>query len=200
MKIYLVRHGQSQWQVRRSEDLDTSLTAIGHEQSKRLGQWLIGLPPLDNQARMEIAALCASPLKRAQETVAYMAEPLHLPVFTHPELCEAGFHVADHLPQRGTPLEAYPDYQPSTAYATFKSQAQVALRRLVEQVETSGGPVLAVAHGGLLKTLLRLVVDSDDVCFRLYNTGLNLIEWSRGRWHLVHLNLWDHLPPELRTW
>jgi broad specificity phosphatase PhoE len=200
MRIYLVRHGQSQWQVQRSEDLDTSLTAIGHEQSKRLGQWLGDHPALDRTAGIEIAALCTSPFKRAQETIACTAETLRLPLFIHRELGEADFHVADHLPQRDTPLAAYPPYRASAAYAAFKSQARVALQTLLEQAEASDGPVLAVAHGGLLKTLLRLVVDSDNVCFRLYNTGLNLIEWSRGRWHLVYLNLGDHLPPELRTW
>lgn len=84
-------------------------------------------------------------------------------------------------------------------YAAFKSQVHTAFQELVERAEVSSGPVLAVTHGGFIKTMLRIVVNSDIVCFRLYNTGLNLIEWERGRWHIGHLNLWDHLPLELRT-
>jgi broad specificity phosphatase PhoE len=200
MKIYLARHGQSQWQVERSENWDTSLTVIGHEQAKRMGQWLADHQMIDNGSRIEIASLYASPYRRTQETADYTANALHLPLFTQQDLSEADFHVAEHLPQTVTPLQAYPAYEASAIYAAFKSQAQAALQGLVEQVEASGGSVLAVTHGGLIKTVLRLVVGSDTICFRLYNTGLNLIEWRRGRWHLVYLNLWDHLPTELRTW
>ena len=30
-------------------------------------------------------------------------------------------------------------------------------------------------------------------------TGVNMIEWRRGRWEIVHINLCEHLPVELRT-
>jgi probable phosphoglycerate mutase len=56
-----------------------------------------------------------------------------------------------------------------------------------------------VTHGGLIKTLLRCVLASDSACFRTYNTGLTLIEWTDDRWHLAFLNLADHLPTDLRT-
>jgi hypothetical protein len=51
----------------------------------------------------------------------------------------------------------------------------------------------------MIKTLLRIVMNSDAVDFRLYNAALTTIEWSRGRWHFVHVNQMDHLRPELRT-
>ena len=114
-------------------------------------------------------------------------------------LREADFHVADHLPIADGPLQSPQANVLSRTYVDFREQAELALRELVERAETHYGPVLAITHGGLLKTLLRRVVGSDTVCFRLFNTGLNMIEWRRGRWHLVHLNLWDHLPMELRT-
>jgi len=200
MKIYLVRHGQSQWQLEPSENWDTPLTPLGHEQAQRTGEWLAEHQMLDNQTRVEIASLCSSPLIRAQETAVYIAKSLHLPLLTQQNLREADFHVAEHLPQRDTPLQAHSAYEPSKVYAAFKSQAQAALQGLVEQAEANGGSVLAITHGGLIKTMLRLVVDSDRVCFKLCNAGISSIEWRRGRWHLVHLNLWDHLPTELRTY
>ncbi len=84
-------------------------------------------------------------------------------------------------------------------YARFKQQATAALHALVADAEASGHSVLGIAHGGLISTLLRTAVGSDAISFWIYNTSLNLIEWKRGRWHLVYLNLWDHLPPHLRT-
>lgn len=199
MKIYLVRHGQSQWQIEQGEDWDSALTAIGREQARRLGQWLASHPPMARAEQLEIASVCASPYKRAQETAVHIADALRLPLYTQHTLREANFHVAEHLPCTETPLQEPPMYEPSTTYAAFKSQVRTAFQELVERAEASNGPVLAVTHGGFIKTMLRIAMNSDMVCFRLYNTGLNLIEWKRGRWHLVHLNLWDHLPLELRT-
>jgi probable phosphoglycerate mutase len=76
----------------------------------------------------------------------------------------------------------------------------MALNSLIAEAEASAKPVLAVAHGDLISTLLRTAVGSDAISFWLYNTTLNLIEWKRGRWRLVYFNLWDHLPPLLRTY
>lgn len=198
MQIYLVRHGQSQWQMGASDSLDTPLTTLGHLQSRQLAIWLATSPRLAGGAPAMIAALYASPLRRAQQTAAYIADALDLVVATDPCLSEADFHVADHLPQREGPLCQHPPFTPSENYAAFRGQADQALRLLVRQAEASGS-VLAVTHGGLIKTLLRLIADTDTVCFRLCNACLNVIEWRRGRWHLVHLNLWDHLLTELRT-
>jgi probable phosphoglycerate mutase len=199
MKIYLARHGQSQWQLERSENWDTPLTALGHEQAKHMGKWLAGYQMVNNQEQIEVASLHVSPLIRSYETGVHVAKALHLPLIIQQNLREATFHVSEHLPQRDSPLQAHPAYEPSKIYAVFKSQAQAALEDLVAQAEASGGSVLAITHGGLIKTVLRLVIGSDTVCFRLYNTGLSCIEWRRGRWHLVHLNLLDHLPAKLRT-
>jgi broad specificity phosphatase PhoE len=199
VRIYLARHGQAAWQLEPSSDLDTCLTALGHDQSRRLAMWLVEHRRVDCESRLEVATLCSSPLSRARETAEYASRTLALPAVTLHSLCEADFHVADHLPSADTPLET-PERRPlSSTYAAFKSQAQTALAELVERAGTGGGPVLAITHGGIIKTILRVAAGTDDVCFRLYNTGLNLIEWRRGRWHLVYLNLLDHLPPELRS-
>jgi broad specificity phosphatase PhoE len=199
MRIYLTRHAQSEWQLEPSENWDTSLTATGHQQAQQLARWLSTHPQIAGGTRIDIGSLYASPFKRAQETAAYVADALGLDVVTHKSLGEAEFHVASQLPQRDGPLAAFVPFTPSEKYAAFRAQADLALRVLVQQAETNNGAVLAVTHGGLIKTLLRVITATDVVCFRLYNTCLNVIEWRRGRWHLVHLNLWDHLPVELRT-
>lgn len=199
MKIYLARHGQSEWQVKPSANWDSPLTRLGHEQAKRLGEWLAEQHYAKHSTRVDLASLCASPAKRARQTAAYAAEALGLPLVIDEKLREADFHVSEYLPTTGTPLEKVASATLPDRYAAFKEEAQTALRGLVEKAERSNGSVLAVAHGGLIKTLLRLTCGSDSVSFRLYNTGVNLIEWELVRWHLVYLNRWDHLPAELRT-
>ena len=199
MRIYFTRHAQSEWQINPNDDWDSSLTTIGHQQAQRLAYWLSRCPNLSNEKSVRIMSVYASPLKRAQETASYVAKSLGLTVNTHDSLSEAKFHVASYLPQYDDPLSTRISFTPLMKYQDLKSQAGEALQVLVKQAEICNGSVMAVAHGGIIKTILRLIVGSDTVCFRLYNTSLNLIEWRRGRWHLVHLNLWDHLETDLRT-
>jgi len=199
MRIYLVRHAQSHWQLQPSPDRDTDLTTIGHEQSRLMAQWLAGHQKLDHATRIEISGLCASPYKRAHDTAKYASNALGLCICVCPDLREADFHVADDLPTMQGPRQGPEPYELSWRYAAFKMQVSIGFEKLIAEVEVAGGPILAVTHGGFIKTLLRLVVGTDIVCFQVYNTALNAIEWRRGRWHLIYLNLCDHLPAELRT-
>ena len=200
MQIYLARHGQSSWQVERNDDdWDSPLTDLGRTQSQHLAHWLAGNPCLDNGTRVEIKQVLSSPLQRARKTAVTITNALSLPLTLDDHLREADFYVSEHLPQAASAYQTPPVYTPSEQYTAFKQQARKALDGLVAAAENNQGPVLGVAHGGLLSTLLRLAVHSDAVSFWIYNATLHLIEWKRGRWHLVHLNLWDHLPPALRT-
>ena len=201
MKIYLVRHGQSRWQVERDDgDWNSPLTALGRRQAQHLADWLANGAMIDNGSRVAIQNIYASPLLRAQQTAVPLSQALHLPLATDEHLREADFLVSAHLASAETPAQYPPPHTPSDTYTAFKNQAQQALANLVTTAENSHGDVLAVAHGGLISTILRLATGSHTVSFWVYNVSLNLIEWKRGRWHLVHLNLWDHLPPTLRTY
>jgi len=64
-EIYLVRHGETEWnqQQRLQGRLDSPLTALGREQSERLGQILAARLGADHQLPMHV-----SPLLRARET------------------------------------------------------------------------------------------------------------------------------------
>lgn len=200
MKIYLIRHGQSRWQVTQQEnDWDSPLSPLGHKQAQQLADWLVAHAALDNGSRLEIGSLRVSPLQRARQTAVPLSHALSLPADVDDNLHETTFYLGEHLPRADSPYQPVASFTPTGKYADFKQQAQQALHNLVETAETTGKPVLAVAHGGLISTVLRLATGSDTISFWIYNTSLNLIEWKRGRWHLVYLNLWDHLPPVMRT-
>ena len=200
MKIYLARHGQSRWQVENGEnDWDSPLTALGQTQVQHLAAWLATHARLDNGSRLEISSIRVSPLRRAQQTAVPIGHSLNIEPNTDEYLRETDFWIAEYLPSANSPYQPVPAFTATGKYADFKQQAQQALHNLVKTAETTGKPVLAVAHGGLISTMLRLATGSDTISFWIYNTSLNLIEWKRGRWHLVYLNLWDHLPPDMRT-
>lgn len=201
MKIFLARHGQSRWQLHKDDrDWDSPLTETGERQAQLLAHWLAEGGMLDADSRVRLGRVRVSPLQRAQATAVPIAAALQIPLLADDNLQEATFYVSDHLPVAETPYQAVPVFTPLPEYARFKEQAVAALYALVADAEACGQPVLGVAHGGLISTLLRTAVGSDAVSFWIYNTSLSLIEWKRGRWHLVHLNLWDHLPPPLRTY
>ncbi|GHH76979.1 phosphoglycerate mutase [Streptomyces sulfonofaciens] len=198
MKVYLVRHGQSQWQLSPSQDWDTPLSPLGHQQARHLAAWCAEHELLDAGSRLDVGVLRTSPLKRARETAGYLAESLGLPVQVQPGLTEATFHVVSELPKAPGPL-ALPQGELSERYVTFRRQVGEALAGLTQVAAENDLPVLAVTHGGVIKTLLRTIAGTDAFCLKLYNCGITAIEWKDGRWRIVHLNLWDHLPPELRT-
>ncbi len=202
LKIYLTRHGQSQWQVDRNDDdsnWNSELSALGHGQAARLGDWLRDHQTFDMRSRVEIGAVRVSPMIRAQQTAVPICEALGLTAVTDKHLHEADFWISEHLPHGESPQQPAKPIPLSQQYTQFKTQANQALMNLVQMAETQSCPVLGVAHGALISTILREAVGSDTVSFWIYNTSLNLIEWKRGRWHLTHLNSCDHLPPEMRT-
>lgn len=199
MKICLVRHGQSLWQLNPSRDWDTRLSELGHQQSAALAAWCSEHQLLDATSRLDIGALLASPLKRAQETAAHVAERLALPVTTRPALTEATFHVAAELPQWPDPFTPRTTGDATERYLAFRKHVANALDELAHTAAEVKSPILAVTHGGFIKTVIRIVADSDSFTCSLYNCGINVIEWKDGRWRIVHINLWDHLALALRT-
>lgn len=199
MKIYLARHGQAKWQVEPSDDLDTPLTEIGHEQSRRMAKWIAGCGHFDNKTQMHVKILLVSPLRRAVQTGTYLANELGMPLVTQDSLAEAKFHVADYLARTAEPFGNSGPYQVPEIYGEFKARAQDALRELVEQAKCNQGAVLAITHGALIETMLRLIVANDCIRFKPYNAALTLIEWDCGLWHIVCHNVRDYLPVDLRT-
>jgi broad specificity phosphatase PhoE len=199
MRIYLVRHAQSEWQTGGTADLDSPLTPLGSRQSALLGRWLAEHDRLDAQGRLEVGELYTSPFRRARETAEPAAAALKLPLLVRPDLCEAEFRVADQLPRWTAPLVPPSEFALPAAYVTFQASTKAALRDLVSRAQAAAGPIMVFTHGGIIKTMVRLLAATEVIDLRLYNAGVSCIEWDGARWRLVHLNLWDHLPPELRT-
>ncbi len=191
IEINILRHAQSLRQVLKRGDWDTSLSDIGKEQANHTAKWLS-----DN---MEWSGLRTSPLKRSQETTNIIAGKLGIPVVIDHLLAEADFHISDDLPFCTNPFDPLSSPAMSDRYLQLKSQAKKALQVLFELASTSDDKILTVSHGGLIKTMLRLIVNNDNVNFKISNMGLTKLQWHSGRWNLVHLNKLDHIPEHLQT-
>ena len=91
-QLYLVRHGQTQWnRVRRLQgEADSPLTTRGWEDARRVADALRGLP-------VQPSVVISSPLGRAQATASVISSRLGCPVALHPALHEIRFGEASGL-------------------------------------------------------------------------------------------------------
>jgi broad specificity phosphatase PhoE len=194
--IYLMRHGQSTWQLTRDRWYARApLSCLGHAQASCSAAWLAKADDVSP------GQIWTSPLLRARQTSEYLCNALKLPLRELPSLTEASFRVSDHLPHSQTPSsDPAPQWSPSAEYQNLVGQSDDAIQQLAEASGQSGKPILAVSHSGLIATMLRVFSGSHTVSFWINNASLHKIVWYRGRWLIHYLNRMEYLPPTMRTW
>ena len=79
MDIYLVRHGQSEFNVGLTDFLDSSLTTTGQRQAELTAERLCAL---------QLTHILCSPLRRTLQTSGWLADRMSLKVSLVPQLCE----------------------------------------------------------------------------------------------------------------
>lgn len=79
MELYLLRHGQSEFNVRHTEHLDSDLTEIGRQQAERAATRL---------ASEGLTQIYVSPLRRALQTIAPTCELTGLRADVYADICE----------------------------------------------------------------------------------------------------------------
>lgn len=150
--IALVRHGETEWNRlgRVQGHSDIPLNDTGRAQAAGAGEALRG---------GDYRRLFASPLDRAKETAEIIGRATGLgePVL-HAGLKERMYGEAEGM----TALDywsTYPDRNAPGSETSNELQAR-ALATLEEIADTAGpDPVIAVAHGGLISTILRYASD-----------------------------------------
>jgi broad specificity phosphatase PhoE len=168
MPLYLIRHGESEGNVRRvfQGRLDMPLTPLGERQAQTLGRWLAahGVQPV---------GVHASPLRRAWRTAELLAAELRRPDGAAPAITAApGLREYDGGQLEGLTEEEqearFPGYlsRPlgergdfgaygGEVYADIQARLVAWLTGL-DAAALAGKDVLAVAHGGSLYQLLKL--------------------------------------------
>jgi probable phosphoglycerate mutase len=166
MELVLVRHAQP---VRVDEGevegpADPGLSAHGHTQARRLADWL---------AFETFDAVVTSPLRRARETAAPLAETLGQPVEVDAGLTEYDATAGAYIPIED--LRAAKDERWFATIegrwadaggvdpAVFQRHVVPAMSALVERY--SGRRVVAVTHGGVLNVYLADVLHTEALLF-----------------------------------
>ncbi|HVC96830.1 MAG TPA: histidine phosphatase family protein [Pirellulales bacterium] len=197
MLIYLIRHGESSYNVEhrlQGQSDEPVLSPRGRRHAQSVATAMAALP---------IEAVFSSPLRRALETARPVAEALKLPLITDDRLKEINIGVfqgllASEIGERYPRETALwrsqdPDFQiPGGESRRELMRRSEAALRAVHDVECQ--QVAVVAHGGVLAAGLKalLGVPAERNPFMLYNGSISQLEWA-GQVKLVTLNQTDHL-------
>ncbi|MEQ1942139.1 histidine phosphatase family protein [Mesorhizobium sp. VNQ89] len=187
---YFVRHGQTGWnaELRLQGQADTDITELGRRQAARNGQCLAGL--VEDPAAFDFVA---SPLKRTRETMEIVRTEMGLP--------ERGYRVDSRLMEvhfgdwQGYTYAELEAMRPGSTAARLSDKwgfvapggesYQMLLDRVRPWFETLDRQTVCVTHGGVIRTLFKLVEDKpvadvaamdvpQDRVLRLSDAGL---EW-----------------------
>ena len=201
-RITLIRHGESLWNAnsRWQGQAVVPLSDEGRRQALLLAEHLSPLAA-------EIAAITSSDLLRARETAALIASRLNKPLTLDARLREIdtgqwqGLTVEEVEAWDGERLAAVradPYNVPRPDGESYNQVADRALRALQDLVnQYPGQHVLAVTHGGTIRSILHRLGMTDKVPRFFGNTSLtSLLHSSTGggaAWTLDTCNAMDHL-------
>lgn len=200
MLLYLVRHGETDWNVQRRIQgaSDTPLNEVGYHQARALVPVLTG--------RL-ITAVYSSPLQRAMQTARLAAEALGLEVQPAPGLAEMdqgeleGMEFAE-IQRRydgfldkwhKRPAEVRMPGGETMAELQERAWAEIEAMRRAHPLDT----VAAFSHNLTIITVLCRILGvhlNDFRRIRQHNAALNIIEHSEARgWSVVTMNALFHL-------
>lgn len=152
MDIYLLRHGETDWNKKRllQGHTDTLLNEKGRQQVEETARKLADLG-------ISMDAIVASPLKRAKESAQIAACVLDYPqekIVVEELLIERGFGVGEGM-LLAQMKEKYPrqDCPGMESHAALVARAGLALQKITERFEDAQCILLA-AHGAILFALL----------------------------------------------
>jgi phosphoserine phosphatase len=202
VRLLLVRHGQTAWNLGAGPErfrgrTDLPLDDTGRAQAEGVGRRF---------ATTEIAAIYASPLQRAVQTAAPLAERVGLPIQEHDGLLDINYGLWQGL-THAEAAKAYPElhrlwrtrpdrvrFPEGESLADVRDRLVALLGQLAEV--HPGQTIVLVGHQIVNKVLVCALLDLGlDQIGRIGQqpAALNVFEQQRGRWDLLLLNDCCHL-------
>jgi probable phosphoglycerate mutase len=182
-RLLLLRHGQTELSVGRrySGHGDPELTALGHEQAAGAARRLA--------ARGDVDAILTSPLRRARQTAATVAELIDVPLEERPGLIETDFgawegltfaEARDRDPELHGRWLGAQDVAPPGGESFADVAARMAAERDAVLAAHAGRTVVVVSHVTPIKMLLREALGGGpEILYRLHLdlAGLSEVEY-----------------------
>jgi uncharacterized phosphatase len=185
--VYLVRHGETDWNAERrmQGQTDIPLNEKGIGQAEACGAAL-------NQGDYDV--VISSHLKRAKKTAEIINRYMELPLETMTDFAERHFGDGEGLTMDER-TELYPDlnYPNQEELEIFSERIMTGLEK-VRQLHPEKR-ILLVAHGAVIKRMLTIIgkgkVDLSGIKFE--NTSISTVKWLDDDWVLEDYNRVDHL-------
>ncbi|HLZ23735.1 MAG TPA: histidine phosphatase family protein [Ktedonobacterales bacterium] len=192
--VYFIRHGENPANLTREFScrlVDYSLTEKGILQATETARFFAETP---------VDAIYSSPLKRAAETAAIIAEPHHLPVSTLDQFREIDVGELEGQPPsdelwtyHDSILKAWLSGTSDTAFPGGESHHQLIARMRDGMEQTLRGRdeqrVVVVAHGGILLSAIQdlcpSVSLSDLETLEMGNCAITEVAFERHNGHLT---------------
>ena len=201
MRLILIRHGETEWNVsgRYQGQTDIPLSDRGRAQAEALGRRFASIP---------VDAVYSSPLQRAYDTAAAIARVKGLPIQKADGLKELDFGEWDgntkevneeKFGEAFTRYRIEPFHYPMPGEGTLnraKLRVGAALEDIKELYRHTDKTVVVVANGGILKLAIFYLMDMTSRlyrCIELDNTSLTVIDIEEDRCILRVLNDAHHL-------
>lgn len=199
MRLYLLRHGQTEWNIegKIQGKTDIPLNETGFRQARCLAEGM---------REREISAVYSSPLLRAVQTAEILAEEKGLSVSVLPELREVDFGLWEGRSWTEVDAEFHEDFRrweenPAEYMPTggeSRESCRERCRAAMEQILAGAVTDAAiVAHGGILAHvadyLLRNQKEKEEIIVK--NASISIIEYdsSTEMGRLLLLNDTSHL-------
>lgn len=178
--IALIRHGQTDWNAAGlfQGSADIPLNNVGRAQARETALAL---------ADIQWQAIVSSPLQRARETAAIIAETLGLELGpTLPEWVERSYGVYEGAPD-APELKNHPSVEKMSSVI---ARGYSGLNRVDQECER---PTLVVAHGTIIRYTLNDIAGAhpeEQVVPRILNGALSTIQRdAHGNWELLSVNV-----------
>ena len=199
MKLYIIRHGQTDWNIAKKIQgrQDIPLNERGHFQAQCLGKAMENRP---------ITAVFSSPQIRAMETAIAVASPAGVPVIPVRDLMEINYGVwegkteEELLRDDRALYEAWWSHPAETAPPEGESINQVneRCRQAWKEIKPQlTGDAAIVAHGGLLAQFMEQLLGSESIAASTvaHNASITTIEYEpeTERFVLVEFDDYKHL-------
>ena len=176
MKLYVVRHGQTEWNAinRVLGRTDMPLNEEGLRQAEELSEKVRDLP---------VDVILASPLKRTLQTAEAVARVKNLPVVPEQALIECDFGIYEGVPRDDPDYhkarrEYFKRYPRGESFMDIAGRVYPLLHRILDQYP--GKNVMLVTHGGVGRIVENYFYDMEPeefTGFAMKNCELREYEW-----------------------
>lgn len=186
MKIYLIRHGETDWNLQGKlqgrEDIPLNQTGI--LQATACGKAL---------KLIRLQSIQTSPLLRAKETARIIAVQQQCPIIVNPELIERDYgRLSGLTPQERQHFEASGESAQMELWETLAERALAAVEKIADAFSEDTAAV--VSHGAWINALLAVLSGHEigSGKTRLKNACISRISKDKGHWKIDFYNLAAH--------